>query len=207
MKFYLSSYKVISQPKRFKSLIPKDNRKTAYISNALDYSKDLARRKKSEQFDRMQLTRVGLKAENIDLRKYFGKSKQLKQKMDQFGVLWVRGGNVFVLRQAMRLSGLDNILRQYAKSKDLLYGGYSAGGCVMAPSLKGLELVDDASQKPYRGQKRIIWRGLNLIKFSIAPHYKSKHFESSAIKRLVKYYIRYKIPHKALQDGEVIIIN
>ncbi len=45
MKFYLSSYKVGNETDKLKALIPADNKKTAYISNALDFSNDAERRK------------------------------------------------------------------------------------------------------------------------------------------------------------------
>ena len=46
MKFYLSSYKLGNEIAKLKELIPAENKKVAYISNALDFSDDLARRKK-----------------------------------------------------------------------------------------------------------------------------------------------------------------
>jgi len=206
MNFYLSSYKEISQPKRFNSLLPKANKRIAYIANALDYSRELARRKQREKFDLRQLTKLGLEPENIDLQEFFGKIKNLEKTLDKFGAVWVRGGNVFVLRQAMKLSGLDKLLKKKVND-DFLYAGYSAGSCVLAPSLKGLHLVDDPAQKPYPNQQKVIWSGLNLIDFAIAPHYDSRHPESEAIRRVVDFYMKHKIKHRKLKDGQVIIIR
>jgi len=208
MKFYLSSYQIGDEIKKLKDLIPKNNKKTAFISNSLDFSDDLERRKEGNQFDINQLTEVGLEVEEFDLRDYFNKPGKLKKDISKYGVIWVRGGNVFVLRQAMKLSGFDNLLKNLAKSKkDLLYGGYSAGICVLAPSLKGLELVDDTNHKPYKEQPELIWEGLNLIDYTIVPHYKSNHPESKAVNNVVKYYKEHNIPFKAISDGEVIVIE
>lgn len=207
MKFYLSSYKLGNESVRFKELVPSGNKKTAYIPNALDFSDDLERRKTSEQSDVEQLRGLGLEIEIVDLRDYFDKQDKLQKKLEEFGVIWVRGGNLFVLRQAMKLSGFDNIIKNLVKKKDLLYGGYSAGVCVLSPTLRGIDLMDDLKVKPYGNQSEIIWDGLGLINYSIVPHYKSEHGESAAADKVVEYMIENKILFKTLKDEEVIIIE
>ena len=207
MKFYLSSYKVGNETDKLKALIPADNKKTAYISNALDFSNDAERRKQSEQSDIEQLKLFGLDVALFDLRDYFGEKTELEKKIAEFGVIWVRGGNCFVLRQAIKLSGLDNILKDLLKKEDILYGGYSAGVCVLAPTLKGMELVDDPNVKPYDTQKETIWDGVGILDYTIVPHYKSDHPESRKVDEIVEYMEKNKIPFKPLKDGEVIIIE
>jgi len=208
MKFYLSSYQIGSQTEKLKDLIPPHNRKTAYISNALDFSEDLERRRLGEEFDISQLAGVGLEVKRFDLRNYFNQSDKFRQDISKFGVIWIRGGNVFVLRQAMKLSGFDKVLKNLADANaDILYGGYSAGVCVLAPSLKGLELVDDTTPRPYKGQTDLIWEGLNLLDYSIVPHYKSDHPESETINKVVEYYEKHNTPFKTLSDGAVIVIE
>ncbi len=207
MKFYLSSYKLGNEIAKLKELIPAENKKTAYISNALDFSDDLERRKKSEQSDIEQLKELNLGIEIVDLRDYFNKQKELEKKLAEFGVIWVRGGNLFVLRQAMRLSGFDNILKKLIEKNNILYGGYSAGVCVLASTLKGMDLVDDPTAKPYGNQSEVIWDGLGILNYSVIPHYKSDHPESKNAEKVIEYMIENKIPFKALKDGEVIIIE
>lgn len=209
MNFYLSSYKLGGEKEvhQLIKLIP-SNRKTAYISNALDFSNDLERRKQGEKSDIEQLEAIGLEVEYFDLRKYFAQPKQLENDLRQYGVVWVRGGNVFVLRQAMKLSGFDNILKKIAgEENDVLYGGYSAGICVLAPSLKGFELVDDITKRPYPQQGELIWEGLNIIDYAIVPHYKSDHPETELVDRVVEKYKKDGTPYKTLSDGEAIIIK
>ncbi|MFP4568127.1 MAG: Type 1 glutamine amidotransferase-like domain-containing protein [Candidatus Woesearchaeota archaeon] len=203
MKLYLSSYKLGNDLNELKKLFPK-NKKTAYISNALDFSNDLDRRKTGEQKEINELTNLGLDVELLDLREYFGKKEHLKQKIDEFGVLWVRGGNVFLLRQAMKLSGFDEILIDLNKNPDILYGGYSAGIIVLSPTLDGMDIVDDSKIKIYENSEIII-EGLNIIEFVPVPHYDSNHPESEKINDVIKYLINKKILFKALRDGEVII--
>jgi len=207
MKFYLSSYKLGNEVAKLKELIPLENKKTAYISNALDFSDDLERRKKSEQSDIEELERLGLDVEIVDLRDYFNKQTELEKKLAGFGVIWVRGGNLFVLRQAMKLSGFDNVLKKLAEKSNILYGGYSAGVCVLAPTLKGMEIIDDLNVKPYGDKSKTIWDGLGILHYSVVPHYKSDHPESEKAERVVEYMIENKILFKVLRDGEVIIIE
>jgi dipeptidase E len=207
MKFYLSSDKLGNQVNELKKLISLGNKKTAYITNALDFTNDLERRKKSEQSDITELEKLCLKVERIDLTDYFNNTERLKKKIAEFNVIWVRGGNLFVLRQAMKKSGFDKILKNLKEKDNLLYGGYSAGICVLAPTLKGIDIMDDLNVKPYGRKLEIIWQGLGLIDYSIVPHYRSDHFESAKAEKVVKYMIENKILFKALRDGEVIIIE
>jgi dipeptidase E len=207
MKFYLSSYKLGNELDKLKELLPSENKKTAYISNALDFSDDLERRKKSEQSDIEQLEELGLDIEIVDLRDYFNKQGELEERMSEFGVIWVRGGNLFVLRQAMKLSGFDEILKKLVKKDNILYGGYSAGVCVLSTTLKGMNLVDDPNIKPYGDQSEIAWDGLGILNYSVIPHYQSDHAEAESAKKAVEYMIENKMLFKALKDGEVIIVE
>ena len=206
MKFYLSSYKLGGETERLAKLFP-ENRKAAYISNAGDSFTNSERKRRWEESDIEDLSKLGLEVEHLDLREYFGKRDKLRTKTSEFGVIWVSGGNLFVLRQAFRLSGFDEIVNELARRRDILYGGYSAGVCVLAPTLRGIDIMDDLSAKPYGEQYETIWNGLGLINYSIVPHYKSDHPESEAASRVVEFMVENKMPFKALRDGEVIIIE
>jgi dipeptidase E len=209
MRFYLSSYKIGNAVETLKTLLPAANKRVAYISNALDWSTDLARRERGEQSDLAQLQTLGLglEIEKLDLREYFGRQQQLKQKVLEFGTIWVCGGNTFVLRQAMKLSGFDRLLREFsATSVDMLYGGYSAGICILGPTLKGLDIVDPPSARPY-GDLEPVWDGVGILKFVIVPHFESDHPESEAAGKVAAYLKAHEISFRTLRDGEVIIIE
>jgi len=108
----------------------------------------------------------------------------------------------------MKLSGFDKVLKELIDSKfDMIYGGYSAGVCILAKSLKGLEIDDDLTQKPYGDDKDTIWEGLSVLDYVPVPHYQSDHPESAMIEKVVEYYKENNIPFKTLHDGEVIIIE
>lgn len=207
MKLYLSSNKLGNEISKLKKLISKTNKKVAYIPNALDYSNDSERRKNSEQTDIESLKELNLEVELVDLRNYFDKEEELKKTLDKKGIIFIRGGNVFVLRQAMKLSGFDNYIKKLNKKEDFLYIGYSAGTCILAPNLRGIDLMDDITQKPYGKNLEVIWKGLGVIDYLIVPHYKSDHHESEGADKSVEYLKKHNLPFKTLKDGEVIIIE
>ena len=52
-----------------------------------------------------------------------------------------------------------------------------------------------------------VWEGLNLIDYSIVPHYQSDHPETELANKVVEQHEKDGIPFRALKDGEVIIIR
>jgi dipeptidase E len=98
------------------------------------------------------------------------------------------------------------ILKRLAQKDGLLYGGYSAGVCVLAPTLRGIEIVDDPNVKPYGDNAETIFEGLNIIDYSVVPHYQSNHPESEKMETVVEYMKKNEIPFKTLKDGEVIVM-
>jgi len=204
---YLSSYRLGNNSEKLVELMG-NNKKIAVIPNALDFSTDIPRRNEGVQREIDDLDKLGLQAEEVDLRKYFNKPKELEQKLSEFGALWVRGGNTFVLRRAFKESGLDEWLKEHKDDKELVYAGYSAGVCILSPTLKGLEIVDDPVITAEGYPKETLWDGLGLIDFAFAPHFESPgHPETEAVGREVEHYKKEGIKFKALHDGEVIVIE
>ena len=205
MKMYLSSFRLGDHPERLVNLIG-SNKKIAVIANSIDFGNDLERRKAGVQREIDDLMKLGFRPEEVDLRNYFGKPLELEKKLSEFGSLWVRGGNTFILRRAFKESGLDEWLIRQRSNPELVYAGYSAGVCVLSPSLRGLELVDDPNTVSDGYSKEIIWDGLGLISFAFAPHFESPgHPETEAVGREVEHYKKAGIEYRALHDGEVII--
>ncbi len=204
MKYYLSSYELGNEPEKFKALVPKG--KIGYIPNARDNAaRDPERKAQRTANDMRSLGELGLEVEMINLQDYFGKQAELKKKLEELGAIYISGGNVFILRQAMKLSGLDEILKEF-RDKDFLYAGYSAAGCVLAESLKGMEIVDPLDL-PYKEQREILWEGLGLVDFHFLPHWDSNHSESADIEKEMAYCKENNIPYRTVRDGEVIIIS
>lgn len=205
MRLYLSSYRLGSRPEELLDLLG-NGRRTAQIGNALD-GEDEAIRVESIRQDTVRLRNIGLQPEELDLRKYFGRPDVLKKALADFDLIWVRGGNAFVLRRAFRQSGADVVIPDRLRQDAIAYAGASAGAVNMGPHLHGIELVDPADEVPAGYGKDIVWEGLGVFPYSIVPHYKSDHPESSAIGKTVDYLIEHHMPFIALHDGEAIVVN
>lgn len=204
MKFYLSSYRLGKEPQKLASLFG-ENKKVAVIANSMDFLEDTDQRKLAANREIDDLKNLGLEAQEIDLRNYFGKPDELSQVLSKFAGVWVRGGNVFVLGRAYKESGMDEWLRSQTENHDFVYAGYSAGVCVLAPSLKGYELVDNPQKVPEGYKSDVEWQGVGLLSWAFAPHYKSNHPESESVSLLVEHFKKADIEHKAVSDGDVII--
>jgi dipeptidase E len=208
MKYYLSSYRLGNETERFKSMIKQTSGKFAYLANALDFvGHDPERRKSHEEKDMGELRAIGAEVELLDLRDYFGKRDLLKQKLSELGGVYISGGNSFVLRQAMKLSGLDELIHEMKGRTNFIYAGYSAGVCVITPTMRAYEITDDATNFPYPEIKEQIWEGLGVLDFVFEPHYNSDHTESASTDTEIKWCVDNKVLFKAYRDGEVLIIE
>lgn len=205
MRLYLSSYRLGDNPEKLLKLFS-DNKKVAVIANAMDFVGD-SERKESVRNSITELKNLGLFPEEIDLRDYFDKQKELSKKLNNYGAVYIRGGNTFVLKRAMTKSSFDKWIKNKIKNPDFVYAGYSAGICVLSPTLHGLELVDDPNIIPEGYNPEIDWEGLKIVDFSFAPHYKSDHPESGMVDKEIEYFIKHKMSFQTLRDGEVIIVN
>lgn len=181
-------------------------KKTALIANAIDFGDEAERRQKvNEEVERLES--LGLTVTEIDLREYFNGRGNLETELAKYDLIWVRGGNVFVLRRACKQSGADTIIKEMLENDTVAYGGYSAGIDLLTPNLHGAELVDDPNIVPEGYDKEIVWDCLGILPYSVAPHYKSDHPESESVGKSVEYMINNHIPFIALRDGEAIVIN
>ncbi len=206
MRLFLSSYQFGNKPEELVRLVGDENKSVAIIANAGDLATDQERKEGVQrQIDRLK--DLGFLGEEVDLRDYFNKEKELEEKLSSFGMVWVRGGNTFLLRRAFKQSGFDNIIKKFLAEDKIVYAGYSAGVCILAPSLRGLHIVDHPELITDKYDKEVIWEGLGILPYSVAPHYKSDHPESADVDKEVVYMEENNIPYKTLRDGEVVVIN
>lgn len=206
MNLYLSSYRLGSHPEVLQELSG-PNKKAAVIANATDY-KSADERRIGLDREVQDLESLGFIPEELDLRLYFDKPNLLSEKIEEYGLVWARGGNAYLLRQAMARSGFDETLKIKLNSDpNFVYGGYSAGIVVLAPTMEGLDIVDDIHVRAEGYKNELIFTGLGILKYSVIPHYKSDHPESPAIDEVVEYLDQHKIIYKTLRDGEVIVIR
>lgn len=197
-RLYLSSYRLGPRPGVMRGA------RAAVVANAIDGAgpDDRAAGVQQELDD---LGGLGLRPVEVDLREHSGDPAGLARRLAEHDVVWVRGGNVFVLRRALAASGADTVLVEMIASRSFVYAGYSAGVCVLAPTLRGLELVDDPTEVPAGYEADVVWDGLGVLPFCVVPHYRSDHPESEDVERVVSHYVDTGVPFVALRDGEAIV--
>lgn len=182
--------------------------KVAVISNAVDFiSAEDREAYATKVFDPLDVfRRSGFAAVELDLRNHFGSPATLAEALRNVHLVWVVGGNAFLLRRAMRQSGFDRLIAEKIAEDGLIYGGWSAGAVVAGPSLHGIELMDDPSVVADGYKPDPIWEGLGLIDYAIVPHFRSDHSEASAADAAVKVMVERGRPFRTLRDGEVVIV-
>jgi dipeptidase E len=211
LRLYLSSYRLGNRPQRLAALVgPGAKRGRALIiANACDLLSG-AERKARVGRELRALERLGFRAEELDLRGYFrngGDAGTARAELASAHLIWARGGNAFVLLRALRQSGFDAAIKDALAADALVYGGYSGGIAVLAPSLRGIESVNDPAAVPEGYAPGIPWEGLGVLPYSLAPHYKSAHPASPGIDGVVRYFETERMPFKTLRDGEVRIVS
>ena len=98
-------------------------------------------------------------------------------------------------------AGAEQTLCDLIRSDTIVYAGYSAGPAVLAPSLRGIEQIDDVA-----AVTRPIWDGLDLIDRPFIPHVDSPgHPETRDCDRLSAQLTRLGVRHWALSDGDVLV--
>ena len=204
MRLYLSSFGLGNRPERLVALVPPRAR-VKVVVNALDNFPQA--RDEWLGRERQDLERLGFLPEELDLRDCFGSPSRLERALDGIGLIWITGGNAFLLRRAMRQSGFDGLIHALLSSDRLVYAGFSAAACCAGLTLRGLECVDDPTAVTDRYDRETIWDGLGLIGKAIAVHFQSLSPEGSAIKQTVADWKSRNVPHLTLRDGEALVVS
>ena len=205
MRLYLSSERLGERAGALLAML--GGQRVAIIANGYDGASAGAREiYRTEVYDPIhEFHSLGLAPEPVDLRAHFGDPQSLGQRLAPYDLVWVMGGNSFVLRRAMHLSGFDRIIRDRLEADTITYGGYAAGAIVAGPSLRGMELMDDPLELPEGYDEALIWDGLGLTPFVIVPHYRSRHPEAASAEKVVSYMRARRTRYRTLSDGEVIV--
>lgn len=204
MKLFLSSEGFGNHPKILVGLMGA-NKKVAFIDNAKD-AIPASERAEHVREKKIEFENLGLGFTEIDLRDYFSKRDELLNMLSNFGLIWLSGGNTFILRRALAYSGADKSISKLLQAGKIVYGGSSAGAIIPTPSLHGAEFGDEPHLIPEGYKEEVIWDGLNLVPFHIIPHYKSDWFGAEALK-MESYMQSNGFPYKTLMDGQVMVIN
>lgn len=214
MRLYLSSFRLGEHPEELVRLAGPGAR-VAVIGNAVDAAPaDVRREAVALEID--ALTDLGLRPEEVDLRDHVGDRAgdgagvraRLRQTLGGFDALWLRGGNVFVLRHALRASGADEVVVEMLRRDAVVYAGYSAGPCVLAPSLRGLELCDDVTEVTRLTGSEPVWEGLGVLDHAFVPHLDSPgHPETELVTRVAEHYRATGVPYIGLRDGQALVVD
>ena len=207
MRLFLSSHRLGHHADALVRLVGK-RRNALVIGNALDFIPAAARAVyTATTYDPVkELTDLGLPASWLDLRDFVGAPIRLHDQLSTCGLVWVLGGNAFVLRRAMRASGFDGVIHGLLAQDALVYGGFSAGAIVTAPSLRGLDLMDDPTVGTF-GDETVSYEGLNLFPKTVVPHVASGHRDSPGSDRAAQWLTAQGTPFVGLQDGQVITVD
>ena len=209
MRLYLSSERFGNHVYKLKGMV--SGNRVAIIENAVDFIslEDRQSYQKNVYDIKDAFSQLGFDAEYFDLRSYFkepNKSK-IEDDLKKFDLVWVCGGNVFLLRRAMYLSGFDTAICNLIDNDAVCYGGWSAGISVLSPSLKGLEFCDSPFELADGYTDGIIWDGLNVLDSLLIPHHNSSHPENPKIETAIFYSNKNNIRNTSLRDGDVLIVN
>ena len=208
MKLYLSSYRLGNHSDKLKQLVGKTNARVAVSVNALDNQDKSLRNDNVLRRELTDMQQLEFSAEELDLRDYFGETgDSLVSHLSNFDLIWFSGGNVFLLIKAIRQSGFEKVFEQLIYTKKLVYAGYSAAFCCLAPSLKGMELVDDKNAIAEGYIEGEIWEGLGIIDFYPIVHFRSNHHESELVEKEYQYVLDNNIKHITFTDGNVYLVN
>lgn len=181
----------------------------AVVTNAKDYKTPSERTiKVKEVLD--FFSDLGVKPVELDLRKYFTSQVNLENEIKKYQAIWMAGGNVFLLRRALKQTGLDRILGDQVRKNEIVYGGDSAGAMIAGPTLKGTWNESEDEDNPNfiaEGyNKKVIWEGLNFINYVPVPHYQSVDY-GDFMDEYVKYLEQQGWPYKTMREEQAIVIN
>ncbi|OZI23846.1 serine peptidase [Bordetella genomosp. 9] len=204
MRMYLSSFDLGACPERLVSLVG-EGRRAAIVVNALDHRPE-ARASWLESQSR-KLAALGFHVTELDLRQYFDAPQELNAELAKLDLVWVNGGNAFLLRRAMKQSGFDVRIVELLKRDAIVYAGFSAAVVITSTNLRALDQVSNPREIADGYVPAVVWEGLGLLPYSIVVHFESDHPESAAVNAEVEFYERHGVPYRTLRDGEALVID
>lgn len=204
MRMYLSSFDLGSAPEHIIALMAGRTR-AAIVVNALDHRE--AARAQWLQSQTRKLGALGLQVQELDLRNYFGEPQRLRDALAHIDLLWVNGGNAFILRRAMRQSGCDVLLTDLLARDQIVYAGFSAAVVIASSSLGALTGASDPAEVPPGYAPEVVWEGLGLLPFAVVVHVDSDHPESAAMGAEIRYYQERGMAYRTLRDGQALVLR
>jgi dipeptidase E len=206
VRLYLSSFRMGDHAEELVRLV-EPGRTALVVANALD-DEPPPIREQGVQRELDALGELGLPAQELDLRDYFGSPERTAAELRGRGLAWLRGGNVFLLRYALAASGADRALVGLLREDAIVYGGYSAGPCVLGSTLRGFELVDEPGAVSATYGAPTIWDGLGVLDYLIVPHVDSPgHPETERCSALAEHFRSEEARYRTLRDGQALVVE
>ena len=145
--------------------------------------------------DRKRLLELGFKITELDLKQE--NEKSLKDKLKNFDVIFVEGGNTFYLLKYVRESGFNKTLKSFL-DRGGIYLGVSAGSMIAGLNIKSAEW--EHIDKNIVGLEDLT--GLKLVSFVI-----SVHIDESNIRIIKECTSKVNYPVVALTDKQAILVE
>lgn len=204
VKLYLSSYRLGRDPGALRDLVGRTGR-AALVFNACDvYGENRLLNLGRETED---IESLGFECEELDLRAYFEDLEGLRNRLDTYDLIWVVGGNSFVLARAMNHACFGQAISGPLRDGQLVHAGYSAGICVTGPDLEGIGLMDEPDTVPDGYSKDMQTGTLGWVPWRIVPHWRSEHPEAPLAELAVEHLLFTGLPFRTLRDGQAIVID
>lgn len=124
-------------------------------------------------------------------------------KLDSCTSLMITGGNTFRLLKNLRESGFDTAIKHFAKRKNTILCGMSAGAIVLGKTIKAAELEGMEYGSDVNDVGLTDLTGLNIVDFESIPHYNPDHDEE-----VVRKYSK-SVDHKVMtiRDEEILVVE
>jgi dipeptidase E len=204
VKLYLSSFRLGRDRQALRDLVGRAGR-AALVFNACDVYEDSRLRNLERETE--DIASLGFECEELDLRSYCEDFEGLCNRLDTYDLIWVTGGNSFVLAKAMTQARFGQAVRKLLDDGRLVYAGYSAGICVAAPDLEGIRLMDEPDALPDGYPKDVQATTLGWVPWRIVPHWRSQHPEAPLAELAVEHLLHNGLPFRTLRDGQAIVIE
>ena len=171
----------------------KGKKKIAFIPNAKDKHVDKSGLEKTRLFFKQK----GFIVNDVNLNDF--KNQDLYKEFLKYEIIYIAGGNCFVLLEKIRKSGFDKIITNLL-NKGIIIIGESAGACVMGKSIEPIKLIDD-----FKASKLKNYEGLGFVNFVFIPHYKNPKYDMDITK--IEHEYRKKFKLTKFTDYECVILE
>jgi peptidase E len=117
-------------------------KKMWFIPNILPDGAAEATKASNEKSRKELLELFAIEIEMIDLQDYLGGNKELEKKISELDWVFVKGGNVFGLRDAIEKSWFATLINNMQKT-DFLYVWYDNWNFILASDVQSLIIIQE----------------------------------------------------------------